>query len=192
MVVNVVQVERRLITVDEYEQMVKAGVFREDDRLELIEGDLVKMSPIGAAHAGYVKRLNRLLSQQVSGNALIAIQDPVRLIRSEPEPDIALLRPRADDYIDSLPQAADIVLVVEVADTSVDYDRQVKLPLYAAAGITEAWLLDLNRRVVEVHRQPGEAGYAEKRTLRAGDQLTNAALPGFALGLNELFADIER
>ena len=129
MVVNVVQVERRLITVDEYEQMVKAGVFREDDRLELIEGDLVKMSPIGAAHAGYVKRLNRLLSQQVSGKALIAIQDPVRLIRSEPEPDIALLRPRADDYIDSLPQAADIVLVVEVADTSVDYDRQVKLPL---------------------------------------------------------------
>lgn len=187
MAVNIAQVARRLITIAEYEQMIKAGVFDEDDRIELIEGDIVKMSPIGAAHAGFVKRLNRLLSNRVAGQAIVAVQDPIRLARSEPEPDLALLRPRADDYIRSLPEAADVLLIIEVADTSTEYDRLVKLPVYAAAGIPETWLLDLNRRLIEVYRQPGEAGYAEKRTLRSQAPLTLAALPGLALDFDEIF-----
>lgn len=187
---NAVQVQRRMITVEEYEQMVRAGVFHEDDRLELIEGDIVQMSPIGAAHAGVVARLNRLLASRVAGRALVFVQNPIRLARSEPEPDLALLRPRSDDYVRSLPEAADILLLVEVAETSADYDRHVKLPMYAQAGIPEAWLLDLTRRVVEVYRQPSEAGYGEKHTYGPNARVTLQELSGIELSLSEIFADL--
>lgn len=182
-----VKVQRKLFSVAEYDQMVRAGVLGEDDHVELIEGEIVEMSPIGAAHAGYVARLNRILASQVAGQALVFVQNPLRLARSEPEPDLALLRPRADDYIGSLPEAADVLLLIEVADTSADYDRHFKLPLYASAGIAETWLVDLNRRLVEVYRQPGETGYAEKRTRRADDQLAVAALPGVRLTVSDIF-----
>lgn len=186
MAIHTVQVERKLFTVSEYEQMIRAGVLAEDARLELIEGELITMSPIGAAHAGFVKRLNRLLSARVGTQAIVAVQDPIRLEHSEPQPDLALLRPRQDDYINSLPEAGDVLLIIEVADTSVEYDRSVKLPLYARAGVPEAWLLDLNRRVIEVHRQPSEAGYDEKRTLGPGEHIAVPGIASVALGVDDV------
>ncbi len=128
------QIQRRLFTVQEYEQMIRAGLFGEDDRLELIEGEVIAMSPISPGHAGRVNRLNKLFTRRVGERALISVQNPVRLVHSEPQPDLALLRPRADDYAEGHPQPEDVLLIVEVADTSADYDRTVRVPLYGRAG----------------------------------------------------------
>ncbi len=179
-------VARKLITVTEYDQMVRAGVFNEDDRLELIEGELITTSPIGSTHAGIVNRLTRALSAQVGAQAVVAVQNPIRLAQSEPQPDLALLRPRADDYTRSHPEPNDILLVIEVADASVDYDRTVKVPLYGRSGIPEVWLIDLLEGVIEVYRTPASIGYRAKQTYAAGDSLTPEALPGLTLTVAEI------
>jgi|SRR5579859_1184832 len=174
------------ITVDQYEHMVQAGVFAEDERIELIEGQILNMSPIGSAHSGQVKRLNRILAKQVADLALISIQDPIRLPQSEPQPDLALLKPRDDFYASAHPTARDVLLVVEVADTSADYDRNEKIPLYGRSGIAEAWLIDLANRSIEVYRGPGRAGFAEKKTYAHGDELAPVALPEIHLAVAEI------
>ena len=180
MAVNTVPVQLRFITVEEYDQMVQAGVFPEDDRIELIEGNIITMSPIGAAHAGHVNRLLRLLAPW-AGQVLITVQNPIRLPGSEPQPDFALLKSRVDDYAGAHPTARDVLLVVEVSDTSVDYDRSVKIPLYGRNGIPEAWLIDLEHQLVEVYRGPSAAGYREKHTFGPGEQLLVQALADFSL-----------
>src|ERR671938_544657 len=139
-----VQVAKRCFSVDEYYRMGEAGILTEDDRVELIEGEIIEMSPIGSRHAACVNRLNTLLGRHLRQTAIVSVQNPIRLdAYSEPEPDVALLRPRADYYESGHPTPADALLIVEVADTSADYDRIIKLPLYAKAGIPEAWLVDL-------------------------------------------------
>jgi Uma2 family endonuclease len=159
--------------------MAVAGILTEDDRVELIEGEIVEMPPIGSRHAACVKRLNRLFSSRVGDLAVVLVQDPIRLSDvAEPEPDLALLEPRADFYAAAHPGPAEVLLVVEVADTSVGYDRSVKIPLYARAGIRELWLVDLERERIEVLRQPAAGGYRSVRTYRRGAQLTVEALPG--------------
>lgn len=150
--------------------MAQAGILAEDERVELIEGDLIDMTPIGSRHAGAVKRLASLLNAAVRGTAIVSVQDPIRLDRhSQPQPDLALLRPRADFYAEAHPQPADVLLIVEVAEASLDYDRDVKIPLYARYGIPEVWLLDVAGRSLTVYREPGSAGYAaQSRILKAG------------------------
>ena len=167
-----VQIERHLFTTAEYEEMVSAGILTENDKVELINGEIVEMTPIGIAHNAAVDRLNRLLNQATGTDAIVRVQSSIRLDdRSEPEPDISLLRPRDDFYGDAHPGPDDILLLIEVADTSLEFDRSVKLPLYARAGIPEVWLVDLNDERIEVHRTPEPGGYRTRDIYWRGDTL---------------------
>ncbi|MGQ0550298.1 MAG: Uma2 family endonuclease [Armatimonadota bacterium] len=179
---------RRRFTVDEYYRMADAGIFSEDDRVELIEGEIVEMVPTGSQHAGYVGKLNRILSSRVGESAFVWVQNPVRLSEhSEPLPDLALLRPRADFYTSAHPGPDDILLLVEVAETSAEYDRGVKVSLYSRYGAREFWLIDLRQEAVEVYRAPAPEGYREIQTVRRGGQLTIEALPTIGLSVDEIF-----
>ena len=154
-------VARRALTVAEYHRMGEVGILTERDRVELIEGELIAMSPIGSEHAGTVNALNRLLVQAVGERGVVAVQNPVRLDDlSEPQPDFAVLKPRADDYRRATPRSADVLLIVEVADTSLAYDRDVKRSLYARHGVPEFWIVNLATNEVEVCRAPTGDQYA--------------------------------
>ena len=168
---------RRLFTVDEYHRMGEAGILTEDDRVELIEGELLAMAPIGSEHVSAVNALNRLLVMAVGDRAVVSVQNPVRLTRrSEPQPDFAVLRPR-DDYRTTLPRPEDVMLIVEVADSSLDYDRTVKLALYAQSGIPELWIVDLPAGEVEVHRLPAGGNYTSVQRADSSAVLDMWALP---------------
>ncbi len=182
-----VQVSRRRFTVDEYHRMLEAGILGEDDRVELINGEVVEMAPIGSRHAACVKRLNTLFALQVRDRAIVGIQDPIRLGEfSEPQPDITLLRPRPDYYAAGHPTSEDVLLVIEVAETSAEYDRQVKVPLYARAGIPEVWVVDLAGEAVEVYREPAGNSYRQMRRLGRGETVSPEALPNLALAVDDI------
>lgn len=151
---------RRRFSVEEYHRMGEAGILPEDERVELIDGEIVPMSPIGRRHAACVKRTTRLFHIRLAERAVVSVQDPIRLSSGdELQPDIALLRLRADFYEEALPEARGVLLVIEIADSTLSHDRNVKLPLYARAGIPEAWLADLGRRRLEVFREPRDGLY---------------------------------
>lgn len=180
------ELRRRTWTVDDYHRMGEAGVLGEDDRVELIEGEIIEMSPIRTRHARAVNVLAHLLHQQVGERAIVSVQNPIRLSeRSEPQPDLALLRWR-DDFYPVLPSADDVHLVIEVADSSLAFDRSVKLPLYAAGGITEAWLVDLVGGVVEVHLDPSRSGYARQSIHGPGEVITAVAISDVAVPVAEI------
>jgi Uma2 family endonuclease len=169
---------RKQFTVAEYYKMAEAGILTEDDRVELIRGEIVQMSPIGSRHAGCVKRINALLTGIVARDAVVSVQDPIHIDDySEPQPDVVLLAPREDFYSQAHPTPSDVLLVIEVADTSIGYDRREKLPLYAEFGIAEVWLVNLNFDVVEVYGNPAGGEYQSVREARRGETI---ALPGFA------------
>jgi Uma2 family endonuclease len=172
-------ITRRKLDVAEYHRMAAAGILHEDDRVELIEGELVEMAPIGSPHSGTVNSLTRLLVRAAGDRAVVSVQNPVRLgDHSEPEPDFTLLRPRVDDYRLRTPVAADVLLLIEVADSSLRYDRTVKLPLYARHGIPEVWIVDVEHRSIEVHREPAGDGYATVSREGPGAVLEPVLLPG--------------
>jgi Uma2 family endonuclease len=178
---------RRQFTVEEYYRMGEAGILRESERLELIEGEILTMVPIGPEHAASVDRLNRLWASRLVDRAIVRVQNPVRISpASELQPDLALLRPRPDFYRKSHPEAADVLLLIEVADTTVEADRRVKIPLYAKAGIPESWLLDLPGNRVELFRQPGTDGYQHARLHSRGQFLTPEAFPDIILTVDDL------
>jgi Uma2 family endonuclease len=167
-----VPLERYRFTVDEYHRLGETGILGEDDRVELIEGEIVMMTPIGLRHAACVNRLNQLLVRLAGDAAIVQVQNPIVLDgHSEPQPDLTLLRPRADFYAAARPAPGDVLLAIEVADPSIAYDRGVKLPLYGRCGIPELWIVDLGREQVDVYRQPVPGGYAERRTRSRGEQL---------------------
>jgi Uma2 family endonuclease len=173
-----VSTPRRLFTVDEYERMIQAGIFAEDDRLELIDGEILTMSPIGSRHAACVRRLQRLFTQQLADQVFIDVQNPLLLDdHSEPQPDVVLLKDRPDLYATEHPRPEDVFLVVEVADTSLAYDRETKVPAYAGSGIPEVWLVDLTAAAIEVYRSPSSNGYQEVITCRDTDHLAPLAFP---------------
>jgi Uma2 family endonuclease len=178
----------RRFTVEEYEHMVQAGVFAPDDRIELIEGEIIEMSPIGDPHASIVDRLTMLMTRHLGSRCIVRVQGPVRFrsLQSRPQPDLAVLRPRADYYAGGSPGAGEIHLLIEVMDTSVEYDRRRKTPLYARAGVPEVWLVDIPADVVDVHRTPGERGYADVRTLRRGERLSPHAFPDVSLLVDDI------
>lgn len=172
----------RRFTVDEYHRMAQAGVLSEDDRVELIEGAVVEMAAIGSRHAGCVNRLLRLIHPRAVERAVVSAQNPVRLNQySEPQPDLSILRPRADFYTSGHPGPDDVLLLIEVAETSAEADREVKVPLYARAGIKEVWLVDLEGDVIEVHRRPSAEGSPEARRVCRGEDLSPEAFPDLVL-----------
>jgi hypothetical protein len=182
-----IQLTRHRFTADEYHQMAEAGVLRDDDRVELIEGEIVDMTPIGPRHSAVVNRLTRALVRGCGDRAIVQIQASIRLgLYSEPQPDVALLRPRPDFYESATPGPESVLLLIEVADTSLLYDRGVKLRLYARAGIREVWLVDLVRNHVEVHCEPTQEGYQRSETHGPGDPLMPMALPEVTLSPAEL------
>lgn len=179
-----VQLARHLFTVQEFHRLADAGVLAEDDRIELIDGEIIHMTPIGSRHAACVARLTALLSP-VQGNAIVWAQNPLRLgERSELQPAIVLLRHRSDYYAQAHPGPEDVFLVVEIADTSAGTDRDVKLPLYADAGIPEVWLVDLSTERVHVHRRPARRGYQETRAGGRGQHLAPQAFPDLDLSVD--------
>lgn len=180
------EVARRRFTVYEYHRMAEAGILHEDDRVELIEGEVSEMSPIGARHASVVRNLNRLLGQQVSEEFLVDVQNPVRLDEdNEPEPDLGVIR--TQDYKDSLPGPEDVLLLIEVSDTTLSYDRSVKLPLYARSDIPEVWIVDLTDEIVERHTGPSGEIYRHLERVRRGETLASAALPGLSFDADAIF-----
>jgi Uma2 family endonuclease len=180
---------RHKLDVDTYYRMAEAGIFGENDRIELIDGDLIDMAPIGQGHAGVVGGLAQALFIACNGRALVWPQNPIRLDRaSEPQPDLAVLRSRADFYTTGeRPGPADVLLLVEVADTSLTFDRKVKLPLYARAGIGEYWIVNLKRRVVEAYNTPIGDEYRYKNTYKRGDQVVLALAPDIIVKLEIVF-----
>jgi Uma2 family endonuclease len=183
--------ERKRFTVDEYHKLGQAGVLSENDRIELLEGELIQMPPIGSVHAGIVARLDRAFQASIPQGFAVWTQNPLGLPPlSEPQPDLALLKPRADDYLSSLPVASDVLLVIEVADTTLAYDRDLKMPLYAKHGIPEAWLIDVSAARLEVYRDPGTEGY---RTLLRPDRdaiVSPLALPDVNIDLKALLSGL--
>jgi Uma2 family endonuclease len=174
-------------TVAEYHKMAEVGLLNEDARVELIEGDIIEMAPIGSGHGGKVKRFIHLFSRLLGDTAIVAAQDPVVLgKRSELQPDIAILRWRDDFYESAHPGPEDILLVVEVADTTARYDRKIKVPLYARHGIPEVWLLDLQQQVLEIYRNPEQGKYQHIEHLRS-DQVAPLHLPEAVIQLADLF-----
>lgn len=175
------------LTVPRYERMIEVGILDENDRVELIRGQLVAKMSIGDERAACVKRLNRQLTTLAGARAIVGVQDPVRLADSVPEPDISLLQPRADFYASRSPTPTDVFLIIEVADSSLDYVQNGKGPLYAENGIPEYWIANLVDRCLEVHRQPRPNGtYADVRTLRPGDTAGVAALPGVSVAVSDI------
>lgn len=173
-------------TVESYQRLAELGVLRDDDRVELIAGQVVEMSPIGDRHASCVRRLIGLFSRHALDVAVIDAQNPVVLGRHDaPQPDVVLLRPRADGY-PTHPRSPDILLVIEVADTTLAYDRDVKIPLYARAGVPEAWLVDLTADRIAAYREPRAGTYARVHSAARGDVLTPLLLADVTLAVTDL------
>ena len=178
---------RRRFTVYEYHRMGEAGILHEDDRVELIEGELVEMTPIGGRHAACVRELNRLLVRRLADEMRVDVQNPIRLgEHSEPQPDLAVIRARK--YGERLPGPEDVLLLIEVSDTTLAYDRNVKLPLYARAGIREVWVVNLPGGTIERHTYPSEDAYRSVSNARPGEEIESAALPGLKLAVDDVFA----
>jgi Uma2 family endonuclease len=179
-------------TVDEYHRMGEVGIFSEDDRVELLAGDIVEMSPIGPLHAGTVDRLTALFALRLGAEVIVRVQNPLllRTEDSEPQPDVVLLRPRPDFYIYALPEPQDVYLIIEVADTSVVADREVKLPIYARAGVLEAWLLDMSTGHLEVHRHPTPDGYQDVSLPQRGEWVAPLAFPDLVLTVDALLGGV--
>lgn len=177
----------RRFTVDEYYRMADTGILTEDDRVELLDGEIVKLSPIGPRHAATVTDLQYALHRVTGSRAVVRVQNPVRLDQyNEPEPDIVLVRPRPGGYRIRHPGPGEAILVIEVADTSTEYDHTVKLPLYADAGIPEVWLVDLANEQIEIYRDPLERSYPRPRIVTREETLTIAALPDIAITAAEV------
>jgi Uma2 family endonuclease len=179
----------RTFTVDEYHRMAQAGILGEDERVELIEGRIVEMNPIGPGHLWSVNRLTRMFARL--DGVLVSVQNPIRLDQgSEPEPDLAVVR--ADAAQDHTPGPADVLLVIEVADSSLGYDRQVKASLYARAGVPELWIADLGGERVEAHRDPSAAGYRTVHLSLRGERISPLFAPELSIEVDEILGQPKR
>jgi Uma2 family endonuclease len=183
-----VQIVRHPFTVTDYARMRETGILSEDDRVELLDGEVRVMSPIGPIHAAIVKRLNSLLNRLLPDTVILSVQDPIQLNDfSEPQPDLAILQYRDDFYAQAHPVADDVLLVIEVSDTTVDYDRDEKLPRYAQANIAEAWLIDINNFTVEQYLQPRNGKYLVKKLVERGDIISAQSIAPLHLAVDHIF-----
>ena len=180
-------------TVNEYDRLAELGFFNEDDRVELIHGELIYMIAKGTAHSTFNRRLIRELSNLIGNRATLQSQDPVVISTdSEPEPDIAILKNRDDDYLNSHPRPEDILLLIEIADSSLKYDQEVKLPLYAQAGVLDYWIFNLNDNCLEYYREPlqnsqGKFGYRKKIIFLPNETVNLPCFPDLILDLSKVF-----
>ena len=182
-----VAIPRHRFTVDDFARLGEAGIFAEDDRVELIDGEIRDMTPIGPPHAWIVNRLIRKLVLHLDNRAWVSAQNPLRLDgHTEPQPDLVVARGGEDDYAERHPEAGDVLLVVEVADSSLRYDRAEKMPRYARAGIPEAWLVDVTGRAVTVCTVPGSGGYARERVFRLKAEIESTAVAGLRVAVDEI------
>jgi Uma2 family endonuclease len=180
---------RHKFSADQFEEMVRVGILTKYDRVELIRGEVLEMSPIGDRHAASVDKLTALFATRLSGRAIVRVQGPVRVDDySVPEPDVTLLKTKPDYYASGKPRPREVLLVIEVSDSTYRHDRRVKIPLYAEDGIAEAWIVDLERQVVEVFRSPGPDGYADARTVPPEGALSPAAFPDVEFPAREILA----
>lgn len=185
---NANQSGTRHFTVEEYYSMGQAGILAEDERVELIQGEIVQMPPIDAPHASFGDRLLSLIFPQVIGKAQMRVQYPILLLdNSSPQPDLALLRPRTDFYEQKHPVAADVYLLIEISDSTLAYDKNTKAMLYAQAGIEEYWILDVNNRLIIQHTQPSPTGFRLIQQLPLGKTITSTALPELTLSVDAIF-----
>jgi Uma2 family endonuclease len=174
-------------SAEDYHRLGELGILSPDARVELIDGAIHDMSPIGPLHSGIVNRLIRLFSEKAKRRWIVSAQNPVGLDKySEPEPDLVLLKPAPDDYVSHHPAPDDVFLLIEVADSTLDFDRGKKLQIYARAGISEFWIVNLPESVIEVYREPHFIGYEKKIVLRAGEKASPLAFPDVVVDVAEL------
>ena len=173
----------RKFTVDEYYRMAEVGILKCDERVELVEGEILVKPPISPGHAWEVDQLNEFLIRRAAGRYRLRSQNPVRLNdHSEPEPDVSLLRRRPEGYGAAHPTPADVLLIIEVADSSLEYDRNIKAHIYGRSGVPETWVRNLPEDCIERFTEPGPDGYAQHTVHRRGETLTPVALPDFGAG----------
>jgi Uma2 family endonuclease len=182
-----VQIARHWFTVAEYNRMGETGIFSEDNRVELIEGEIFEMSPIGKRHAACVDALAELFREQLQRKVIVRVQNPIQLGNySEPQPDAALLKRRDDFYRHAHPTSDDILLIVEVSDTTLEYDRQIKVPLYARAGIAEVWIVNLMDEQIEIHSQPANGAYQHQRQAGRGETINSPGTFNLTLSVDDI------
>jgi Uma2 family endonuclease len=175
-------------TVGQYYKMAEVGILDIEQRTELIDGEIIEMSPIGTKHAACLSKMADLLRDRTRDLAAVRQQNPVRLSdRSEPQPDIAVVSDRQDYYADKHPTPSEIFLLIEVSDSTLKYDREVKAPLYARAGIPELWIANLEAQVFEVYRQPNDTGYQEVQIYGKGEVINLQMLPDIAIAVDDIF-----
>jgi Uma2 family endonuclease len=180
---------RRLFNREEYHRMGEVGILKPSDRVELIRGEIVEMSPMGSRHYAFVNNLNRLLVVRLTDRAIVAVQGPVVLADdSEPEPDLAVIRHRTEPYKERLAFKEDALLLIEVAESSLAYDRSTKLGLYAEAGIPEYWVVDCIGQSVDIYRTPDAGRYRDVSRVEGAASISLQAFPDVVLTLAEIFA----
>lgn len=182
-----IEATRKLFDVDAYYRMAEIGIIGPEERVELIDGEILQMSPIGVRHAGCVNIANELFCAAFKGKAVVSVQNPLRLNNyNEPEPDLVLLKRREDRYRGKRVEGGDALLVVEVADTTLKFDRDVKLVRYARQGVPEVWIEDLNAEVLLVYRNPSGDQFLAQLVLRSGDSVSVEAFPETSFAVSEL------
>ena len=182
-----IQPERRLFTVDEYYAMAKAGILAREERVELIDGEIIVMAPIGDDHLASVDIGNRFLVRAVGDRAIVRVQGSIRLDeRTQPQPDFALLKDRDDFYRSGAPGPDDVLLLIEVSYSSLSYDRNVKQRLYARFGIVESWIVNLRDGTIEVYTDPVEGEYTATRVFRSGETVSPATFPDIDLSVSDI------
>ncbi len=180
-------IRKHLTDIHEWRKMGEANIFPPESHVELINGEILEMSPIGSNHAGHLKRITNVFSALMTGKAIVSVQDPLQLgDLSEPEPDFMLLKPNTDFYSSRHPIADDVLLLIEIADSSLVYDQTQKLRLYAIHNIPEYWLLNLIDHCLEVYRKPKGEAFAEKTTLYHGDNITLSQLPEITIQITDI------
>lgn len=176
--------QRHRLTVDEYHRMADVGLLAPDARVELIEGEIIDMAPMKSRHATVINQLIEICVRSVKDRAIVTCQTPLRLLdHSEPEPDLMLLKPRADRYRDATPTPADLALLIEISETTLPYDRNVKVPLYTRHGVPEVWIVDLVNNLVRFYRRPAGEHYADITATETPGDTPVAALPGLTIDL---------
>jgi len=178
---------RHRISVDEYYRMAEVGLLAPDAKVELIDGEVIDLAPVGTKHFYLVNLLTKILGRTIGERAILSVQQPIRLSSdSEPQPDLALLKPPAENYLKALPDGSDVLLLIEVSDTTLRYDLEVKAQLYARNGVPEVWVIDINTKTLHRLRQPNAEQYASIARLQAG-RVEIAALPGVSIDIGEFF-----
>lgn len=179
---------RKQFTVDDFARMRETGILTEDDRVELLDGEIYVMSPIGPLHVAIVNKLNKILSKSVGDQGIISVQNPIRLNRrGEPQPDVTVLNPREDFYTQALATTDDILLVIEVSDTTLEYDREQKLPRYAEAHISEVWIVDTSAQVIEQYTQPLQGVYTQLHRVLFGNTITATKISDLSFSTDLVF-----